>query len=126
MNSPGVHLDRIGLVMLGVKDLERAVKFYRDTLGMKVSAHMEGFAFLDAGGVTLVLSEPLAKAIGYTGGALELVFTVAGVKEVWEALGARGVKFAREPRSVSGANWAASFEDPDGNNLSIFGPEHPA
>jgi catechol 2,3-dioxygenase-like lactoylglutathione lyase family enzyme len=77
MNSPGVHLDRIGLVMLGVKDLERAVKFYRDILGMKVSAHVEGFAFLDAGGVTLVLSEPLAKAIGNTGGALELVFTVA-------------------------------------------------
>ncbi len=50
----------IGVVMLGVRD--RAVAFYRDMLGLTVKQEMPGFAFLDGGGVTLALSQPLARS----------------------------------------------------------------
>jgi hypothetical protein len=46
------------------------------------------------------------------------------VQEAYEALSGKGIEFTHEPRNVTGAQWAANFEDPDGHRLSIFGPEH--
>lgn len=121
------RLTHLGVVMLGVHDLARAVEFYRDRLGMAVKSEVRGFAFLDAGGVTLCLSEPLARALGTPGGSLggatELVFEVPGVREAYQALVEHGVRFTHEPRVVAGTQWAANFEDPDGHKLSVFGPE---
>ena len=52
-----------------------------------------------------------------------MVFSVAHVREAYEALQAKGVEFRLEPRAVAGPMWAADFRDPDGHTLSIFGPE---
>lgn len=118
-----VKLSKVGLVMLGVADVARGVAFYRDKLGMKVQSENAEFAFLDGGGMTLALSTPLKKHTGLGAGAVEIVFSVEGVREAHDALRARGVEFTREPMNVVGAMWAANFKDPDGHHLSIFGPE---
>jgi predicted enzyme related to lactoylglutathione lyase len=34
-----------------------------------------------------------------------------------------GIVLLSKPHPVSGSSWAASFRDPDGHVLSIFGPE---
>ena len=54
-------LTQISNVMLGTTDLARSLAFYRDTLGLVVQFEMPGFVFLNAGGVTLSLSEAHAK-----------------------------------------------------------------
>jgi catechol 2,3-dioxygenase-like lactoylglutathione lyase family enzyme len=127
METPDFKLTQLGIVMLGVHDLARSLEFYRDKLGLTVKSEMRGFAFLEAGSVTLALSEPLARSLGTPEGSLagaaELVFTVEGVREAYEALAARGVNFTHEPRVVAGTQWAANFDDPDGHKLSVFGPE---
>jgi len=123
MDKPDFKLSQIGNVMLGVRDLARSVAFYRDTLGLAVRSEIPGFAFLDGGGVTLCLSQPLARASQQVAGATEVVFSVDDVRGAYEALRARGVPFTHEPRNVVGSNWAANFEDPDGHKLSVFGPE---
>ena len=46
---------KIGMLMLGVTDMNRSVAFYRDAIGLPVQFGSEEFTFLDAGGVTLVL-----------------------------------------------------------------------
>jgi len=117
------RLNKIGLVMLGVGDLEKSVAFYRDKLGLKLAMQFEGFAFFEAGGVTLVLSRGLAQATGKGPGATEVIFSVEHVREAYGALCSQGVEFANEPRVVSPGNWAANFRDPDGHLLSVFGPE---
>ena len=117
------RLSKIGVVMLGVADIEKSVPFYRDRLGLKLSAQFEGFAFFDAGSVTLALSGGLARATGRGAGATEIVFSVEHIRRAFEALRTAGVEFSGEPRVVSGPNWAANFRDPDGHILSIFGPE---
>jgi catechol 2,3-dioxygenase-like lactoylglutathione lyase family enzyme len=114
---------QIGIVMLGVRDLGAAIEFYRDRLGLTVKGSMGGFAFLDAGAVTLCLSEPLARATANLAGATELVFPVEGVRDAFQSLQGKGITFLNEPRNVTGPNWAANFKDLDGHNLSIFGPE---
>lgn len=121
-----MKLTQIGVVMLGVTDLNRSVAFYRDKLGVSVKQEIPGFAFLDGGGVTLCLSQPLARATGPAASATEIVFSVEDVRAAYEVLRGRGVQFTHEPRNVSGPMWAANFEDPDGHRLSVFGPERKA
>lgn len=117
---------KVSHVMLGVESVARAVAFYRDLLGLAVQAQHPGFAFLDAGGFTLALSETLARASENRVGATELVFGVEDVRATYEELRAKGVVFTHEPRAVAGPMFAANFTDPDGHLLSIFGPEHKA
>jgi len=109
--------------MLGISDLEKSIPFYRDQLGLKLTAQFEGFAFFDAGGVTLALSRGLAQATGRGAGATEVVFSVEHVRAAYDALRRQGVEFSNEPRVISPGNWGADFRDPDGYILSIFGPE---
>jgi len=109
--------------MLGVSDLEQSIGFYRDRLGLPLAMQFEGFAFLEAGGVTLALSRGLAQATGQIAGATEVVFAVEHVRAAYDALRGQGVEFVNEPRVVSPGNYAANFRDPDGHLLSVFGPE---
>src|ERR1700674_5246020 len=66
MNQSSLKLSQVSNIMnimLGVRDLALSLAFYRDTLGLSVQQQIPGFAFLGGGGVTLALSEPLAKAL---------------------------------------------------------------
>ena len=123
MQELNFKLSQIGVVMLGVEKLPRAVAFYRDKLGLVLKGQNEGFAFFDGGGVTLCLSEALARVSRQVPGAVEVVFSVGNVRGAHKALSARGIEFTHEPRSVTGPMWAANFNDPDGHLLSVFGPE---
>ncbi len=116
-------LTQISNVMLGTTDLARSLTFYRDTLGLTVQFEMPGFVFLNAGSVTLSLSEAHSKLATPVAGGTEIVFAVADVTDAHKALTARGVEFLNAPRNVTGDQWAANFRDPDGHLLSIFGPE---
>ncbi len=122
MELTDYKLTKVSVVMLGVQNVARSLAFYRDKLGLKVQHEISGFAFLDAGAVTLCLSEPAAKARGQIAGAGEVVFSVEDVSAAYQALRAKEVQFTHEPRNVTSTSRAANFDDPDGNHLSIFGP----
>ena len=117
-----VKLSKVGFIMLGVKDLQRSLVYYRDTLGLTVRMAFESFVFLDGGGVTLVLRG--APNLGEAGDSsrYEVVFEVADIDAAHRSLQARGVAFAVEPRAVTADRFAANFRDPDGHGLSIYGP----
>jgi methylmalonyl-CoA/ethylmalonyl-CoA epimerase len=117
------NLPPVSMIMLGVRDLVKSVSFYRDRLGIDVRQRIPGFAFLDSGALTIVLSEPLAKNVSPLAGATEVIFSVNDVRASYEALKNQGVEFSQEPRNVSGPMWAANFRDPDGHLLTLFGPE---
>src|SRR2546429_2987584 len=97
------------MIMLGVRDLEKSLSFYRDRLGIDVRQRIPGFAFLDSGALTIVLSEPLAKNVSPLAGATEVIFSVNDVRASYEALKDQGVEFSQAPRNVSGPMWAANF-----------------
>jgi lactoylglutathione lyase len=120
--STDVKLSKVGHIMLGVTNLERSLRFYRDALGLSVQFTVEEFAFLDGGGVTIVLRG--TPNLGEPGDAMrtEVVFAVDDIDAAYRSLQARGVSFRVEPRMVTGDRYAADFRDPDGHVLSIFGP----
>ena len=121
MEQTDFKLTQVSVVMLGVRDLTRSLAFYRDQLGLKVQSEIPGFAFLNAGAVTLCLSEPAAKHRGQIAGAGEVVFSVEDVSAAYQALLGKGVQFTHEPRSITPTARVANFDDPDGNHLSIIG-----
>lgn len=52
----GPSLSRIGQIFVKVKDLDRAIAFYRDTLGMTFLLQAPpNMAFFDCGGIRLML-----------------------------------------------------------------------
>src|SRR5437870_2261906 len=51
-------LARIGQIAVTVSDLDRAVPFYRDTLGMRHLFQVPNMAFFDCGGIRLMLGLP--------------------------------------------------------------------
>jgi catechol 2,3-dioxygenase-like lactoylglutathione lyase family enzyme len=121
-SAPDVKLTKIGIIMLGVKEMKSSLAFYRDVLGLSIKFPGPEFAFLDAGGVTLCLRSAPGLKDSNDERRTEVVFQVEDIQAAHDALKARGVAFRQEPRIVTGDQLAADFRDPDGHVLSIFGP----
>src|SRR6266487_5392057 len=91
-NNPSFALNDIGQIALTVSDLEKAVTFYRDALGMKHLFNAPpAMAFFAAGSVRLMLSRPEKPDSERFGCAL--YFKVEDIHAARDALAARGVTF---------------------------------
>ena len=113
---------RVSMVSLGVKDMERSMKFYVETLGLALKGKPGEVTLLNAGGVTIALNRPLGRVSSVTS-AVEVVFPAESVRLLHRMLTERGCRFVNEPREVSPGLWAATFLDPDGHRLTILGAE---
>ncbi|PWT99965.1 MAG: hypothetical protein C5B53_04700 [Candidatus Melainabacteria bacterium] len=121
-----VKIKNLGYVIVYVKDIERGVAFYRDTLGMEVKLDDEGWVEFDTGAATLALHVDAKLTGSRSPGQPIPVFCVDDIKHTYESLKKAGVKFEHAPKEVCevGPNQiglSADFLDPDGNFLSIFG-----
>jgi predicted enzyme related to lactoylglutathione lyase len=116
-------MTKINFVALGVSDLMRSVRFYQEVVGFDLQGQMEQFAFFNAGGITLMLNAGLRRPNDAMVGAMELVLGAEGVTTHYEELKRRGCNFVNEPHQVTGDSWAATFSDPDGHWLTLFGPK---
>ena len=121
-------LAHIGQIAVPVTDLDRAVTFYRDVLGMPFLFQAPpGLAFFDCDGVRLLLDaaaenpEKRYSSIIY--------YRVADIQSAYATLAARGVSFKEKPALVAKMPdhdlWMAFFEDPDGNLLALMGEIRP-
>jgi predicted enzyme related to lactoylglutathione lyase len=116
-------MSKITLIALGVSDLTKSVAFYRDKAGFDLQNQVEQFAFFSAGAVGLMLNAGLQRPNGPLAGAMELVIAAESVTARYQDLTARGCNFVNQPRPVTGDSWAATFTDPDGHWLTLFGPK---
>ena len=114
-----VKLNQIGQIAVGVEDLERAVAFYRDTLGMEFLFQAPpGLAFFDCGGIRLMLDKPVGP-----GNSSILYYRVEEIEATTAALREKGVKFESQPHMIARLPgreiWMAFFRDSEGNLLAI-------
>jgi catechol 2,3-dioxygenase-like lactoylglutathione lyase family enzyme len=114
---------KITLVTLGVTDVAKSAAFYREKAGFELQGQMEQFAFFFAGSISLMLNAELRRPNAPLTGAMELVIAAESVAAKYAELKERGCTFIKEPRPVTGDMWAATFTDPDGHWLTIFGPK---
>ncbi|NJN98667.1 MAG: VOC family protein [Anaerolineales bacterium] len=117
---------KLNLVTLGVKDFERALKFYQDGLGWQPSGDSQGnVAFFPLGGVVLSLypRDKLAEdarvspeGSGFAG--LTLAYNAksqAEVDEVLQTVERLGATIVKPAEMVFWGGYSGYFADPDGH-----------
>jgi len=118
---------RISIITLGVKDMARAIRFYRDGLGLPTNAKDEAnIAFFGTTGTRLALY-PLAalaadiapgvRATAAGFGGITLAHNVRRKEEVAEVLKLAeraGGKIVKEAQDVPWGGHSGYFTDPDG------------
>ena len=112
----------IGQIAVNVEDVDRAVGFYRDVLGLELLFEVSGMAFFDCGGVRLMLSPPSKPEFDHP--ASILYYRVDDARTAADTLRGRGVSFEQEPALVHRTDehelWMAFFRDPDDNVLALM------
>ena len=106
------------------EDLDRAVAFYRDTLGLRFVARFDppGLAFFDLGNTRLMLSTGSPSATLY--------FDVESLEASCSELAEGGVELAGEPGRIhrdddgqfgppGNEEWMAFFRDSEQNTLAL-------
>lgn len=120
--TPAIGLSRIHQISMRTHDVERAVRFYRDTLGLPfLFAAPPRLAFFDCNGVRLMLSTPEP---GFDHPGSILYFAVEDIQAMHETLRSRGVAFRTEPHKIATLAdrevWLADFDDTEGNTLALM------
>jgi predicted enzyme related to lactoylglutathione lyase len=116
------RLSRLHQIAQRIHDLDRAVAFYRDALGLPLLfTAPPSLAFFDCGGVRLMLSPP---SPGHDHPASVLYFAVDDIHAMHGALAARGVAFTSPPAKIATLAdrevWLAGFTDTEGNSLALM------
>lgn len=119
--SDGLRINSIYQVSVSVDDLDGAIDFYRDKLGIKFIAKFPpGLAIFDCDGVHLMLSSVPGESS--TGNSV-IYFDVPDIQVGYKTLKGRGVEFIREPHVIHSTDnyelWMAFFKDSDGNTMAI-------
>ncbi len=117
-----LNLSRIGQIAVNAHDLERAVDFYRDKLGMKhLFSVPPKLAFFDCDGITLMLSLPEKPEFDHPSSII--YFDVDDIQAATRTLAERGVMFEQQPAFVANMGshdlWMAFFEDSENNFLAL-------
>lgn len=118
-------LDKLHQVALQATNLDDAVNFYENVLGLRLITRYDppGLAFFDMGGFRLLLSATASEATLY--------FRVDDIGSAVKSLKKRGVSFLQSPamvhRDEAGdfgkkgvEEWMAFFKDPSGNLIALI------
>lgn len=113
----------IGQLLIPVENLESAIVYYRDTLGLRyLFSAPPQMSFFQAGAVRLLVGVPEAGQPRQRGSAV--YFKVPDIHAVHATLEQRGVNFAAGPKLIhktpTSELWLAEFRDPDGNQLALM------
>jgi methylmalonyl-CoA/ethylmalonyl-CoA epimerase len=123
MTTPQLELTQIGQIAINVSDLQRAVAFYRDTLGMRFLFQAPGgLAFFDVGGIRLMLG--VAEKPEFSHPASILYYKVSDIGAAYETLTRCGVTFMDEPHLIAKMPdhelWMTFLRDSEENVLALM------
>ena len=110
------------LATVYVSDMDRAVRFYTETLGLRLAYRFgDHWASVDAGKGTMIGLHPASPQTpaGRRGSIAIGLEVTEPIERVVETLAARGVRFDG-PITDDKAGKFAPLSDPDGNPLYLF------
>jgi predicted enzyme related to lactoylglutathione lyase len=120
--SSGIAITQIGQIAINVHDTNRALEFYRDTLGLKLLFTAGRIAFFDCGGVRLMLTPPERPEFDHP--ASILYFKVADIQSTHARLVQCNVKTEGQPHIVAKMPdhdlWLSEFRDSEGNIMALM------
>ena len=109
---------RLVYVIEFVADMDRAVRFYRDVIGLPLKFQSTGWSEFSTGETTLALHPGSDKN---PAGKLELGFGVAEIHQFHEEMSRKGVHFSMPPQKQDFGGLLAQFVDSEGTHISVSG-----
>ena len=109
---------KLNYVIEFVRDMDRAVKFYRDTMGLALTFQSPGWSEFATGETKLGLHPASEKN---PAGKVEIGFNVPDLKRFYEDMRAKGVRFSVPPKKQDFGGMLAQFEDSEGAYVSVGG-----
>jgi methylmalonyl-CoA/ethylmalonyl-CoA epimerase len=123
--APTLGLAQIGQISVTVHNLERAIAFYRDKLGIRLLFQVPKMAFFDCGGVRLMLGIPEKPEFDHPSSVI--YFKVPQIRPAYDAMLGRGVEFISPPHLIAPMQnadlWMAFFRDSEQNILALMSEE---
>lgn len=118
--AEGLGIAGLGQVAVGVTDLERAIGFYRDVLGLRYLFRAPpGLGFFDCGGVRVMLD----LSLGADKTSI-LYFRSGDIEGAFRDLAANNVAVVSPPHKVADlvdhSLWLGFFKDSEGNTLALM------
>ena len=122
--TPGTTgLSQIGQIFINVHDLDKAIAFYRDTLGMQFLFQAPpNMAFFNCGGIRLMMGVADRPELDHPPSII--YYKVADIEATYETLKSRGVAFVGQPHLVAKLPdhdlWLADFRDCENNLMALM------
>ena len=117
-----LDLSHIGQIALGVRDVDRAEKFFVDAMGFRKLFRFGDLTFFDCAGVRLLLEKANSEDDARRNSII--YFRCADIALAVRELKSRGVPFHHEPRLIAKMDdhdlYMAFFTDPDGHILALM------
>ena len=101
-----------------VADMDKAVAFHRDTLGLQLKFASPFWSEFATGDTTLALHPALAE---HPAGSVQLGFATDDLAEFYQRREDLGLSFTQPPTEMHGVH-IARFHDIDGAETSVSGP----
>jgi catechol 2,3-dioxygenase-like lactoylglutathione lyase family enzyme len=118
----GIGITDVGQIAINVHDVQRAIGFYRDVLGLPLLFEIPNAAFFQAGSVRLYLAT--AEKPEFDHPASILYYRVPDIHAAFEAIRTAGAHAESEPRIIARMPdhelWIAFFRDTEGNVAALM------
>ncbi len=92
-------IQKIGQIGVPVKDLNRALDFYKEKLGLSLLFNTNSMAFFECNGLRLMLTLPEKEEFALSSSVI--YFEVNNIKDTYERLLGKEVTFIDEPHVVA-------------------------
>ena len=109
---------RLNYAIKYVADMDRAVGFHRDVLGLQLKFQTPFWSEFATGETTLALH---SASDDHPAGNVQLGFAAENLAELYERREELGLSFTQPPTEMHGVH-IARFHDPDGAETSVSGP----
>jgi lactoylglutathione lyase len=110
--------NRVGAVILLVSNMEKSVKFYRDTLGLPIKTKSKDWTEFFNNDTVMALHPAKKKSNIKTGSGMLVGFEVGDLEATVKKLKEKKVRFFKKPKEEPFGKHAI-VKDPDGHLISI-------
>ena len=115
-------IQKIGQIGVPVKDLKRALDFYKEKLGLSLLFNTDSMAFFICNGLRLMLTLPEKEEFALLSSVI--YYEVSNIKDTYERLLGKEVTFIDEPHVVAKMGqtetWMVFFKDTEDNTLALM------
>lgn len=115
-------IQKVAQIGVPVKDLDKAITFYKEKLGLSLLFNTDNMAFFECNGLRLLLSLPEKDEFAQCSSVI--YFQVKKIKETYEDLLSKGIIFVDEPHIVAKIGqtetWMTFFKDTEGNTHALM------